>query len=449
MLLASLGCSLLAGCPDRTVSAVYPEQGKVETNLVPGVPKKDVDILFVIDNSGSMAEEQSSLRANFGKFMDVLSTLEGGAPNMHIGVTTSNLGQSASDGTAGGAFGAGCTGSGDGGALRTTPEVTGRFIVDEEAAGGVRNKNYTGTLADAFSSLANVGTNGCGIEQHLGAVQRTLTNTGNAGFLRDNAKLAVIFIADEDDCSLAHKSLFEGTSDGTEVNFRCTREGIECDGGDLSTPGLRQNCEPKIDSAYLNEVDSYVDFVRGLKQFPKEDVIVAGIVGDPDPVEITTDNAGKTVLKPSCNYSGQFAYPAVRTNNFLSQFEQTTRQTICKADLSQAVVEVAALIKNTFDARCFQSDVMDTDPNKPGLQADCTATDMQRLPDGTYKELAVLPSCDSGRIPCWKLTEDPTGCFYTDSKLALDIDRGGAVPAADLYTSVSCVTTATGDGPVM
>jgi hypothetical protein len=416
---------------------VYPEQGKVETNLVPAIPKKDVDILFVIDNSGSMAEEQTSLRANFGKFMDVLSTIQGGAPNMHIGVTTSNLGQSATDGTAGGAFGAGCTGAGDNGALRTTPEVSGRFIIDEETAGGARNRNYSGTLADAFSSLANVGTNGCGIEQHLGAVQRSLSSTTNAGFLRPDAKLAVIFIADEDDCSLAHKALFEGTTDGTEVNFRCTREGIECDGGsDLSVPGARTNCEPKIDSSYLSEVDSYVDYVRGLKQFPKDDIIVAGIVGDPDPVEITTDSAGKSVLKPSCNYSGQFAYPAVRTNSFLSQFEQTTRQTICKADLSDAIVEVAALLKNSIDPRCFQGDVMDVDPARPGIQGECTATDMQRLSDGSYKELGVLPNCDSGTTPC-------------QTQLALEIDRGGVVPPADLYTNVSCVTTADGDGPVM
>lgn len=443
--------SLLAGCPDRLVAKVVPEQGKVETKDFQALPTKDLDILFLIDNSGSMSEEQSSLRANFGKFMDVLSTIEGGLPNVHIGVATSSLGQSATDGTATASFGAGCTGAGDAGALRTTPAVTGRFIIDEESPGGVvgaRNVNYAGTLGDAFSSLADVGTQGCGIEQHLGAVERALGNPTNAGFLRPNAKLAIIFIADEDDCSLAHKSLFEGSSDGTEVNFRCTREGIECDGGDdLTTPGLRTNCHPKPDSLYLSDVDRYVDYVKSLKALPDQDVIVAGIVGDPDPVRITKDSTGRSLLEPSCQYSGQYAYPAVRTADFLSQFPQSERETICNADLSQALVKISARIKGSLDPRCFESTLADADPDAPGLQPECSVSDVQRLPDGTEREIAALPACDTGKKPCWRVETDEAHCFYTPTKLTLVIDRDG-VPPSDLYVRASCVTTES-TGPVI
>ena len=48
----------LAACPDRSVSTVFPSQGKVETKDIPAVPRRDLDILFLIDNSGSMKEEQ-------------------------------------------------------------------------------------------------------------------------------------------------------------------------------------------------------------------------------------------------------------------------------------------------------------------------------------------------------------------------------------------------------
>ncbi len=445
---ATLGCTLLSGCPDRTVSEVFPEQGKVETLDLPAAPTSDVDILFLIDNSGSMAEEQSSLRANFGKFMDVLSTLEGGTPNLHIGVATSNLGQSATDGTAGGAFGAGCAGTGDDGGLRTTAAITGRFIIDEESAAGARNRNYSGTLADAFSALADVGTQGCGIEQHLGAVKRTLANPLNAGFLRPNAKLAVVFIADEDDCSLAHKALFEGTTDGTEVNFRCTREGIECDGGsDLSLPGLRTNCYPKADSQFLADVDTYVDYLKGLKPNPK-DVIVAGIVGDPDPFEIIKDSMGKSVLKPSCSYSGQFAYPAVRTADFLSQFQFNVRETICNGDLSGALVKVGDVIKDAIGDPCFDAEVTDLSPD-PGLQADCTVSDVQVHPDGSESELGVISACDATRSnsPCWHIEQDTARCYYTETKLAMVVERGGLIPPSDVHVKASCVTTG-GDGQV-
>src|SRR5262245_47211930 len=89
---------VMAGCADRSIASLTPLQGKVETKDLPAVPEKDADILFLIDNSGSMLAEQQSLQQNFPKFMQVLETLDGGAPNMHIGVVTSDMGQKASDG---------------------------------------------------------------------------------------------------------------------------------------------------------------------------------------------------------------------------------------------------------------------------------------------------------------------------------------------------------------
>jgi len=450
-LLPPLLLSLLAGCPDRTISTLVPSQSKTETKDLPAVPNRDVDILFLIDNSGSMAEEQTSLRANFGKFMDVLATIEGGLPNVHIGVTSSSMGTSAGDGVGNAVFG--CSGSGDDGNLTTTASVTGRFIIDEEAGGGttgLRNRNYSGALGDAFSALADVGTGGCGIEQHLGAMKRALSNPSNAGFLRPSAKLAVIIIADEDDCSLAHKALFEGSTDGTAVNFRCTQDGIECDSGnpDLTVPGLREDCHPAAAPSWVADVDAYVDFLEGLKPDYNDDVIVAGIVGDTEPFEITTD-MNKTVLAPSCNYSGQHAYPAVRTADFLAQFSQSVRSTICNGDLSNALVQIGALLKRSFGDPCFEGVLADADP-ADGLQADCSISDIQALPGGGSREVGVIPACSTspGAIPCWRVERDDTRCYYTPTHLKLVIDRGGEVPASDIHVKASCVTVQD-DGPVM
>lgn len=426
---------LLAACPDRPIASVYPEQGTVEQKDLPAVPNRDVDILFLIDNSGSMDAEQASLRANFSRFMGVLETIEGGLPNVHIGVATSNLGQSAGDGVGTASFGSSCANKGDDGVLRTSPLINGRFIVDEEA-GASRNRNYTGTLADAFSAIANVGINGCGIEQHLGAVKRALENQMNTGFLRQNAKLAVIVIADEDDCSLAHKSLFEGSTDGPTVNFRCTQSGVECDGDpNLTIPGEHTNCRPKDPSQYLNSVDTYVDYLRSLKADPDKDVIVAGILGDPDKFKITTDK----LLGPSCTYGNQDAFPAVRTADFLAQFPQSVEASICGADLSQPLVEIGALLKRSFGDPCFESKVVDFDQNADGIQADCTVTDMRG-----DKELAVIPNCSFNRIPCWRVEVDEQKCSYTASHEKLVIDRGGVVPTSDIHVKVNCVTEQNG-----
>lgn len=421
---------LLAACPDRQIASVYPEQGTVEQKDL-AVTDHDVDILFLVDNSGSMEAEQASLRANFPRFMSILETIEGGAPNMHIGVVTSNLGQSANDGVGMASFGPSCANKGDDGAMRTAPMISGRFIIDEDR-GGTRNRNYTGTLADAFSAIANVGIDGCGIEQHLGAVKRALENQTNAGFLRQEAKLAVIVIADEDDCSLAKKALFEGSTDGTVVNFRCTQSGVECDGDPtLSIPGEHANCRPKDPSPFLNSVKTYVDYLRSLKAEPDKDVIVAGIVGNPDKFKITTDK----LLGPACEYGNQTAFPAIRTASFLKGFPQSVQGSICGADLQKPLVDIAALLRRSWGDPCFESKVVDFDPNTDGIQADCTVTDMQG-----DKELAVIPSCSFNRIPCWRIEVDTDHCGYTASHEKLVIDRGGVVPPVGVHAKVNCVT---------
>ena len=66
---------------------------------------------------------------------------------------------------------------------------------------------------------------------------------------------------------------------------------------------------------------------------------------------------------------------------------------------------------------------------------------MRRLPGGGEQELAVIPQCGTGRIPCWRIEDAPVECSYTPSHEKLVIDRAGAVPASDIHVKVSCVTT--------
>jgi hypothetical protein len=258
--------------------------------------------------------------------------------------------------------------------------------------------------------------------------------------LRPEAKLAVIVIADEDDCSLAHNNLFQGTT--SELNFRCTKTGIKCPGvSDLSKPGRYANCEPNDQSQYLEPVDKYVDYIKSLKANPTDDVIVAGIVGDDNPFEIVLDAMNQPQLGPSCTYAGnQTAVPALRTKDFLGQFTQTAQRTICGADLSQAMLDIAILLKRSFGDRCWQAEILDIDPETPGLQADCSVVDVKVLPDGTRKEVDQIPACGGGDIPCWRMEADATECFYTDHHLKLVIDRGGEIPTADMRVKASCVT---------
>lgn len=129
------------------------------------------DILFVVDNSGSMGDEQNTLATSFQDFAAYLTSQN---VAYQVGVTTTDID----------------TFSGQHGELVGNPSII--------------DKN-TPNAAAKFAANANVGTNGDATEQGLEAARLALTPpnvTGaNAGFLRQAAKLFLIFVSDEEDQS--------------------------------------------------------------------------------------------------------------------------------------------------------------------------------------------------------------------------------------------------------
>lgn len=242
---------LLAGCPSRDVSEVNPTQDKEEFKDIPVQLNRDLDLLFVVDNSGSMAEEQDNLTANLPVFINVLETIEGGLPNVHIGVISTDVGA--------GPFAiSGCQGTGDNGALLVGAAAcapTGaNYIEDISDGAGGRITNYPGTLAQAFSCNASLGATGCGFEMQLESMCRALngSNGANAGFLRDTAFLGVVFLTDEDDCSTEDTQMFDTSQNSIDSelgflsSFRCNEFGVTCETGNDNprAPGTRTGCSP-------------------------------------------------------------------------------------------------------------------------------------------------------------------------------------------------------------
>jgi hypothetical protein len=145
------------------------------SQVVPGAVA--TDILFVIDDSGSMSEEQATLQAGLSAFITALDASPI-ANDFQIGVTTTS--------------------------------VVGFNTVDDGVAGGVLvypgiMRASDANLVSAFESAVLVGTSGSSREQPFTAARRALEKSvpggANESFLRQGAKLAVIFLSDEDDCS--------------------------------------------------------------------------------------------------------------------------------------------------------------------------------------------------------------------------------------------------------
>lgn len=464
-LLGVAAIGLLAGCPDRTISEVNPQQGRVEYKDIPVTVNRNIDILFVIDDSPSMADKQANLKNNFPNFINVLNTIQGGLPDVHIGVVSSDMGtkatQEPSPGAAIGSLGmGGCSGTGDGGNLQiATAPVTGTYISDIKQTDGSRQVNYTGDLATVFGQMATgVGAGGCGFEQHLEAMRAALNNNpANAGFLRPDAYLAVIFIADEDDCTIAKTAMLgpESAALGPLQSFRCTRFGVTCDVGG-STPdsmnqvGTKGQCHPNESSQYLEKVQTYVDFLKSLKPDPTK-IIVAGIMGTTEPfqVELRAPPGGGTAqqaLAHSCSYQGatglEVADPPTRIKFLLDQFpNRSTFTTICQQNLSDGLVLIAQLLKTVIGDPCIEGNLADVDPNTPGEQYDCSVSDVSNYGKPNQSE-SIIPQCDAtaSNKPCWRIETDPTNCPASDN-YTLKIERD-QTPPPETHVIAYCVTEA-------
>src|SRR5262245_36798130 len=53
---------------------------------------RDIDLLFLVDDSNSMRLSQNNLNDNFPAFMTTLRNIPGGLPNVHIAVVSSDMG---------------------------------------------------------------------------------------------------------------------------------------------------------------------------------------------------------------------------------------------------------------------------------------------------------------------------------------------------------------------
>jgi hypothetical protein len=466
---------LLAGCASRDVSAVELTQSGEQRVWIPISYNRRIDILFVVDDSGSMRQEQSSLIRNFPRFVQVLEGIEGGLPDIHLGVISSNLG------TSGGGGGDSCSGIGDGGSLLRgqadtarcqagaigcsgpCPVLTdgSRFIKDTlvSANSGERAYNYTTTLAEQFSCMAELGTRGCGFEQHLESMKRALDNhPDNGGFLRPDAFLMVIFIQDEDDCSARSRDVFRAQPGGDSVSselgelssFRCFEFGTTCEGPSSERQlGPRQNCKPEETSEYMQSVRHYVDFLKDLKADPSK-IIVAAVSADDSPVTVGTHpgpgpSTGEIWVEPQCvvcpdgsatgcplapqddpDVALVAAAPAIRMKSFLEAFPQrATLQDVCNynpqlrdVDFSGALTQIALQLRILLGSPCLPGALADP--------LDCVVSDVQNLNLDSQVETQISPCDSSDARPCYRLEPDPT--CATETNLTVIVDRDTEPP---------------------
>lgn len=174
----------LAGCSEYTVEAAGPPGGRynppalgavVQVDRITQVSPPQVDILWVIDNSQTMAEEQDKLLGSFDAFIRYFA---GSGLDFHVGVVSTDM---------------------------EDPEQSGRLVLDDSGGGRYIDTSYDlDQAASSFAERAALGTDGSSDERGRDAAYAALTSQRdgtNAGFYRQDAALAMIAISDERDYS--------------------------------------------------------------------------------------------------------------------------------------------------------------------------------------------------------------------------------------------------------
>jgi hypothetical protein len=237
------------------------------TTYLTVAPTRLLDLVFMIDNSPSMAPKVAKLNAQFPKLIAALKDpADSTLPDLHVAIIDSDLGTA-------NAYSSGSCGP------RTLRDGTvssygdlGRFQMIDSTICGVNSAdslwleykngplNYTGDINSVFTCLAgNLGTLGCGVEHQLQAFEfalaaRGIGNDEQQKMLRANAYLGLVILSDEDDCSAAtNDGMFGDMTElrGESASLRCATRAHKCNGKNLadSPPGYPTDSEFSADFA--------------------------------------------------------------------------------------------------------------------------------------------------------------------------------------------------------
>lgn len=424
----AIGITFLAACSQNDAQVGSGFQAVLD---VPPEPIEAVDILFVIDNSGSMLAQQEALIASAGEALFAQLAAEvGGMPDLHVAFVSTDLG-------VGPHVISGCwseDGDGDKGRFQIGSidcGVDGNFLTDLDDGAGGRVRNFDGEIADAFACAAALGTTGCGFEQPLESMRRALdgSNPENDDFLRDEAMLLVVILADEDDCSTADLAMLDPYQNdidgplGMFNSFRCFEFGVVCDGDDPRAFGDKSGCLPREDSAYMHPVATYIEFLQNLKSDPAM-IMFAGIFGDVGPVRVVQEPGQPQDIRPFlddiCGGDAD-ANPAVRMHAVAAGFPaRWIFAPICDVDGTVTMeANLRRISRSLGGVLAAKSCLLGNVPARPTCRA------FAAPPGGARRPVPVT------------IAPDPEQCGYTVHALAAQVPPGVLVDGEHLI--VECL----------
>ena len=419
---------------------------------------RQVDLLLVVDNSASMAEEQAKLARAIGTLTERLAEAQ---TSYRVGVTTTDNGNPWCTGTtpeAGSLRATSCrdrasefTAADGSDALDPachdvcgldTVTIGPSAIAGDSASrprpwieGGAGGANVVGaTPAEALACLLPQGIDGCRYEQPLESTYKALLRATNEeedsyGFVRPGSVLGVVVLTDAVDCShdrdqediflpSGDRHLWSDPEADEPTAAVCWNAGVTCEGDG----SLYDDCRAS-EAGYLQRVERYVDLLQTLEDEASEaadrprDVLFAPIAGamfDGSVVYADAqqeDAMNEFGIGPGCVSDGGAALPPVRLVEVAEAFALEDDQPIDDPPLAYSVCEddyavildiIAKSLLDRLPPSCVEACVADADPDTVGLQHACELRMEAPQPDGSTTTTDI-PACD---------TDDPAGLCW-------------------------------------
>lgn len=295
----------------------------------PVISAQKTDLLFVIDNSGSMEDEQEAIARELPAFLDELRQGNGVEQDFRVGVITTTVYLRA------------LLDNND--YVTNYPDQSGRLQPVKDARNQPTVERYLDEedpeLLEKFRRLVQQGIKGSGQETPFEAVRLAVTpplsttpiaDGGNGGFLRDGARLVVVVVSDEEDCSSTQRPPPVGLTGDT----------------------TRDICSEEADK--LTPAREYFQLLRNLRDGagrPREVLWAtigpvalsdkrAGVVLD------TTAPEGPVVRNVDCPTSYG---PGFRQREMASLFDSGLKNldSICRASFRDTLVSIATLARTS------------------------------------------------------------------------------------------------------
>ncbi len=464
--------ALVEACEPAASSCASPrESWSVQ---VPTPDVDEVDLLLVIDNSESMVEEQAALVAELPRVVQALASGDRDADgvrdfdpvlSLHVGLVTTDMGAGRNTDVPSCA-----AGLGDDGILLARSDSTSETCVSTYPSGVFMfdaERDDAADFATTIGCVASVGTSGCRFEQPLEAALKALTpsttslwtrpgyspprftgpdgaphmlpghgDAANLGFLRPDSVLAIVFVTDEDDCSLRDDVLLS-TDD---PRFATIPDELRC--STFAAPSM----------GFLQTLDRYVNGLLGLRTDPSR-LVLSGIVGIPPDTEPRADigdysgilvqpsmterpNAAGTELVPSCSTANGSATPPVRFVQTLAGLAaagvRVSLSSICSPSFERALDRTLAQVADAVNPRCLprpvhvhedgrvRCDVFELlSPGESGAASGCTSLPGRELVDVVGTGMSAQERCRIRQLSRDDLTGP--GWYYDDEALNSDI----------------------------